>query len=393
MGTVYLQDSTLSAIGNAIRSKTGESGLLLPSQMPSAIQGITTGGGGGGEGIDAKSILENPKILEGLNYGGLLDDLLPDDKFIVTVKPKSGNSMSNIFYASTPADELDLTIDCTNFNGGSSRLSNFLYQSNVKKLNLHFINKPTNNYYMQEIATFCCQCKELEEVNDDIFDVVDLFYQRPSNLATSLFASCYNLKKLPNVEKLMINSTSTSASWAFQYLLKVKEMELPITMTTNPQKFVVRNNSFQYLYSLERLKFTNPDDIVYTNVASTTTSYTTVDLTSYVGYCATTSTYLNGMHGVQDGTLPRVTDDATYQQYKNGDYYTTDLHYSHYNKVSALETIASLPDLSGLTNASAKPTIKFKGESGMYTDGGAINTMTDEEIAVATAKNWTVTFS
>lgn len=45
MANVYLQDSTLTSIGNAIRSKTGETGLLLPSQMPAAIQSITGGGG------------------------------------------------------------------------------------------------------------------------------------------------------------------------------------------------------------------------------------------------------------------------------------------------------------------------------------------------------------
>ena len=46
MANVYLQDSTLTSIGNAIRSKTGETGLLLPREMPAAIQSITTGGSG-----------------------------------------------------------------------------------------------------------------------------------------------------------------------------------------------------------------------------------------------------------------------------------------------------------------------------------------------------------
>lgn len=44
MSKVYLEDSTLTAIGNAIRGKTGESGLLLPSEMATAINSITTGG-------------------------------------------------------------------------------------------------------------------------------------------------------------------------------------------------------------------------------------------------------------------------------------------------------------------------------------------------------------
>lgn len=45
MSKVYLEDSTLTNIGNAIRGKTGESGLLLPSEMANAITNIPTGGG------------------------------------------------------------------------------------------------------------------------------------------------------------------------------------------------------------------------------------------------------------------------------------------------------------------------------------------------------------
>ena len=58
---------------------------------------------------------------------------------------------------------------------------------------------------------------------------------------------------------------------------------------------------------------------------------------------------------------------------------------SLYNHDSAVETINSLPDCSGC----AAQTIQFNGNSGSAY-GKAINTLTDEEIAVATAKNWTV---
>ena len=55
---------------------------------------------------------------------------------------------------------------------------------------------------------------------------------------------------------------------------------------------------------------------------------------------------------------------------------------------SDIKTISTLPDVS----ASGTATIKFKGAAGSLTDGGAINTMTAAEIAVATAKGWTITF-
>ena len=44
MSKVSIEESTLSAIGNAIREKTGESALLSPLDMPTAISGISGGG-------------------------------------------------------------------------------------------------------------------------------------------------------------------------------------------------------------------------------------------------------------------------------------------------------------------------------------------------------------
>lgn len=47
MSKVYLEDSTLTNIANAIRAKAGNSTQLLPSEMPAAITALPTGGGGG----------------------------------------------------------------------------------------------------------------------------------------------------------------------------------------------------------------------------------------------------------------------------------------------------------------------------------------------------------
>ena len=44
---IKLDSSTLPSIADAIRAKTGETALLLPSQMPTAIASIPSGGGGG----------------------------------------------------------------------------------------------------------------------------------------------------------------------------------------------------------------------------------------------------------------------------------------------------------------------------------------------------------
>jgi len=45
MSKVFIEESTLTSIGDAIRSKTGETGLIAPLNMATAISNLTTGGG------------------------------------------------------------------------------------------------------------------------------------------------------------------------------------------------------------------------------------------------------------------------------------------------------------------------------------------------------------
>ena len=83
----------------------------------------------------------------------------------------------------------------------------------------------------------------------------------------------------------------------------------------------------------------------------------------------------------------RVTDAASYAALKDEtDWWTSIAEYSRYNHDSAVETINSLPDVS----SGSSNTIVFYGIEGANTEGGAINTLTEEELAIATAKGWTV---
>ncbi len=57
MANVYLKDSTLTSIGDAIRSKNGTTTKYKPSEMPAAITAIS----GGGTPVDKKRFkIENP---------------------------------------------------------------------------------------------------------------------------------------------------------------------------------------------------------------------------------------------------------------------------------------------------------------------------------------------
>lgn len=86
----------------------------------------------------------------------------------------------------------------------------------------------------------------------------------------------------------------------------------------------------------------------------------------------------------------RIKDEASYQALKNNpDSWTTGAAYSRYNRDSAVATINSLPDTSAYlaTDSTLKANIlRLKGIAGSKTDGGAINTMTEEEVAVAAEK-------
>ena len=115
-----------------------------------------------------------------------------------------------------------------------------------------------------------------------------------------------------------------------------------------------------------------------------------IDLSPRIGYSDDIASILNYNSGITADK--EVKDDATYQALKNdADWFTTNIAYSRYNHDSAVATINTLPDTSAyLATAGGTNTIKFKGESGSATDGGAINTLTEAEIAVATAKGWTV---
>ena len=121
----------------------------------------------------------------------------------------------------------------------------------------------------------------------------------------------------------------------------------------------------------------------------------TIDL-SKVGYPSTSMLDLHRCTEYNSGITSNkhVYNATTYEALKNDpDWYSTSTKFSRYNKISALRTINSLPDTSAfLASNGGTNTIKFKGEAGSATDGGAINTLTEEEIAVATAKGWTVSF-
>ena len=135
------------------------------------------------------------------------------------------------------------------------------------------------------------------------------------------------------------------------------------------------NGFMDYCHRLKNLTFGNGSS--YTNANGWKSQ--TIDLS--------TAGYANGEDLTEYGMSAdkKVTSAATYAALKNdADWWADSMAYSRYDHDSAVKTLKSLPTVKSCV-------IKFKGAAGSATDGGAINTLTDAEIAVAAAKGWTVT--
>lgn len=214
-----------------------------------------------------------------------------------------------------------------------------------------------------------------------LFDKCDWEVARndASTFGTSVpvnWSSSYYIKSIPSMPKFYTLNTGSYYHHWYQFSINqchnLKEIVLPrpgnAVLTSSPTGFNINS-----VPTLKSFKFDVQED---------NTPYTaqwkniTLSLTN-LGWGS--SSYAN--------KEKQVSNNETYLQLKDDDeYWTSIVDYSGYNHDRAVETINSLPD----TSAYGTNTIRFKGISGSKTDGGAINTLTEEEIAVAITKGWTV---
>ena len=406
----------LSAIGTAIRNKTGKTALMTLDEMPTEIASITSGG----------DPVINP--LE-VTANGTYTATDCDGYSPITVNvPQDG----------APTDaELTISGSCNyRFASGgwdwvinkygnritTENISNakFMFeQSTISNIPFELNFSQTNNTYIDYMFYNCTNITSIPKINNckptsmqSVFSNCQSLRYLPEDIATwfdwsyldsltaqyagnrsNQFISCYSLRSVPmdflahgNPVSGYTNSIYDGGfgnCYVLDELLNLPNPHHNATWTSNAFA-----NSFSYCSRLKNLTFAlNPE----TNAPYVVKwKSQTIDLSEYVGYCRSNADIVNYNSGITANK--KVTDDATYQALKNDpDWFTTELEYSRYNHDSAVATINSLPDTSAyLATAGGTNTIKFKGTAGSSTDGGAINTLTAEEIAVATAKGWTV---
>lgn len=94
MSKVFIEESTLTAIGNAIRAKEGSTDLIAPGNMATKIANLPTGGGGGTPSDDL--YLE---MVTGTNKGANITSL-PNG--ITTIRPYAFARMNDLAITSIP---------------------------------------------------------------------------------------------------------------------------------------------------------------------------------------------------------------------------------------------------------------------------------------------------
>ena len=289
----------------------------------------------------------------------------------------------NMFFE-TKLETIPLKLNFSPTEGMGKQL--FYKATNLKEL--PEITGRVRNFYR-----FCYECKNIREVPEQWAEGIDWDYINTvgnSEEATFqyLFAYCYSLRKIPkSLMKKLYGSSDSSHMLRNCYSLDEIEGFRGCTGTLTYNAFV---GSFIYCSRVKRVVFDYEDET--TNTPRTQNWKNVTIGLDYAGFASSSNKnyildYNSGITADKE-----VKDDATYQALKNNpDWFTCNFAYSRYNHDSAVETINSLPDTSVYLAANGGTnTIKFTGAAGSLTDGGAINTLTEAEIAVAAAKGWTV---
>ena len=376
MADYLIKDTTLTNIADAIRAKKSSTDTYTPAEMATAISSIQTGGGGG-------ELTEEDLTFTGdlryFNYYGRMGKLIK--KCGSKMRFNSVDSLSYAFYGNDP-----LNSDFSNWTIDLSRCdltSCFASQSSITGF-------PKFQGTVYSLANLFNYSSSIELIRDDLFSAdIEFICKSTNNKYYGIFSNCEKLKKVPlwfknmtfAVDKDFNYGPYTSVYYkAFQNCYDLKELTLPIFPAPAKLKSNCFQQTFENVRSMRKFVFAPPP----AGNEAVLWAKQTINLANYdCGYYPSAS-----------GSKV-IYDDETYNLYKNDpDARVRTLEYSFYNHDSALETIRSLPyaQMVDIPQSDLQNVIKFYGKSGEKTDGGAINTLTAEEIAIATNKGWTVSF-
>lgn len=372
MDKVLVNSSSLIAIGDAIRQKNKDDVKYLPSEMAQAILDLPSAD-------YPESMLNWTGDCSYRDQNGWVDDFISKHKITTT-------NINNLYRTFSLSGLKDIPFELNLSLTGASLAECFNHSSIVKL-------PKVETGVATSISGLCQYCEFLIDIsnfNTYIIKALNGYYNMGSSLS-----NCYRLKRAeiwPQMDSESAQPNRGNYSfyrWLFNSdysLVQVKN--LPV-FYSNAVDFDLFQDMTSNCYSLASFTFEPGKTIKWSNQ--------TIDL-SGVGWAPVGQYSWNQPISAIENLYPeehkqfKIIDDVTYQTLKdNEEAYTNLVEYSRYNHDSAVETINSLPDTSAYVTSSGKANvIKFKKDAGSKTDGGAISTLTEAEIDVATQKGWTV---
>jgi hypothetical protein len=354
---------------------------------------------GGGDDIPEEAFTITGDCSYRFSYGGWSWFI---EKYGDRVTTKDITNAQYMFSGSNKLKSIPFTI---NLNGNSCVMSRAFSSCNyLEEVPSVTFPDTVTQFELMDILTDCWRVRSA----DSLFDAENIsnctqkiaIKGKYEQSFSEFFYCCYSLRKVPEWYKAFKFNREESTTYLATYRLpwyctfihccSLDEITgIPVLAF---QKAELTDNGFSnfatYCCRLKALVFATQEDGTPYTVNWTAQ---VINLSEYTGFGTQKERILNYNSGITSDK--EVTDDTTYQALKDDpDWFTLNVNYSRYNHDSAVETINSLPDTSAyLATAGGTNTIKFTGAAGAKTDGGAINTLTEEEIAVATAKGWTVT--
>lgn len=378
MAQKLYEEANIQAIADAIRKKNGLTDTYKTSEMAAAISAIESGGGD----IPEEALIIEHDCTRKFTNGNW-------DWFVNTYGDRiTTNRISCASYMFYQTALTDIPFDLNFFDTATAKADYmFQYCGDLKQIGDIY------GLYPSDIRCMFSDCFMLRNLPNFVNLNTEYLNANKTYIGT-LFSNCYSLRSVPEdlLKRLYSqNTASVSITSTFTRCYALDEIR-----GLSPQTGVLTTSQFGSSYSGAFLRCNRVKNIIF-DVQNDGTPYIaswksqTIDLSTYVGYTDYSKYILDYNSGITADK--EVTDDASYQALKdNADWFTRNVAYSRYNHASAVATINSLPDTSAYlaTQTGGTNTIKFNGASGSATDGGAINTLTEQEIAIAAAKGWTV---
>ena len=318
MSQVLVNETSLTAIADAIREKNGETTTYKPSEMSGAISALSIGTANIPEEAFGQGNPDNSFKFSQCSWNWFMT------KYADQIEPQE--IASYICYYNTLTQKLPISFVMQNYNCEYA----FAYCKYIREID---ITSTTEFYNYNNCQSMFYSCFNLRTLPDNLFGEGKYTSSVTDGQRGSMFGLCYSLRNIPNLDGVGTSPRSDQVLYEGLahccYVLDTLE-NVPVLNAT------LLSNKFNYtVYRCSRLKdFTFTTD---NGVAKTANwKNQTLRLSQYTGWNdGSNSGYIVGYNsGISLDT--RVDDDNDYANLKdNADWWSNDYRYSRYNKCIA----------------------------------------------------------